>query len=412
MADAVSAWRHYTGFAVAATSSTEVRVQPGRYYNGGAVFANEQEQALNLFQYVPLVTNKIVAVVVWGQEVDTQVEPRYFLVDLQTGATEQQAVAMERARHAEVNPLPGTESADPQPPVVPSGALAVAYVYLTPAGIDRIEMQTGSLLPNGYDQQGRLRLIEAWQAGAEARIASIATDLAALVVAAQEAGMLLDAPGVVDDDNLGPRTLDAGSAPASDTGSLTSLLSGLANRLQAITGQASWLTAPAVSLATLATQSTTITNHVAAKTNPHQVTASQTGGLPLAGGTLSGSLAMGNQALTGVKFLGLHQEYDNGNSGSAKTITLSNGGCQKLALTATCTLTLDPGTAPVGAYSLRIVSNGNWTVSWSGLTATRWHGASSAPPVNYGAGKETLVTVFWNGTAATATQRLEKIGAV
>lgn len=178
--DAVSAHQHYTGFAVAAASSTEVRVQPGRYYNGGAVFANEQEQALNLFQYVPLVTNKIVAVVAWGQEVDTQVEPRDFLVDLQTGATEPQAVAMERARHAEVNPLPGTESADPQPPVVPAGALAVAYVYLTPAGIERVEMQTGALLPNGYDQQGRLRLIEAWQDGAEPRIASIATDLAAL----------------------------------------------------------------------------------------------------------------------------------------------------------------------------------------------------------------------------------------
>ncbi len=180
VADAVSDQKHYAGFATAATGNTEVTVQPGRYFNGGAVYVGEQEQALNLFQYVPLVTNKIVAVVVWGQEVDTQVEPRDFLVDLQTGATEPQAVAMERVRHAEVNPLAGTESADPQPPVLQSGTLAVAYVYLTPAGIERVEMQTASQVPNGYNHGWRLGVIEAWKAAAEPRISSIATDLAAL----------------------------------------------------------------------------------------------------------------------------------------------------------------------------------------------------------------------------------------
>ena len=180
VADAVSDQKHYAGFATAATGNTEVTVQPGRYFNGGAVYVGEQEQALNLFQYVPLVTNRIVAVVVWGQEVDTQVEPRDFLVDLQTGATEPQAVAMERARHAEVNPLAGTESADPQPPVLQSGTLAVAYVYLTPAGIERVEMQTASQVPNGFDQRQRLAVLESWQAAAEPRIESIATDLVAL----------------------------------------------------------------------------------------------------------------------------------------------------------------------------------------------------------------------------------------
>ncbi|MGI2326255.1 MULTISPECIES: hypothetical protein, partial [unclassified Methylococcus] len=54
------------------------------------------------------------------------------------------------------------------------------HVYLTPAGIERIEMQTQSLLPNGYDQEQRLDGIEIWKAAAEPRIASIATDLAAL----------------------------------------------------------------------------------------------------------------------------------------------------------------------------------------------------------------------------------------
>jgi len=180
--DAVSSGKHYTGFTSAATGATEVTVQPGRYYNGGAVYVNEDEQGINLFQYVPLVTSKIVAIVVWGQEVDTQVEPRDFLVDLQTGATEPQAVAMERVRHCEVNPMPGTESANPQPPVLQTGTMAVAYVYMTPSGISRVEMQPG-VLPNGDDHEVRLDVLEAWKAAAEPRISSIATDLSALAKA-------------------------------------------------------------------------------------------------------------------------------------------------------------------------------------------------------------------------------------
>lgn len=177
--DAVSRQKHYTGFATSGTSSTAVTVAAGRYYNDGVVYVSEQEQALNMFSYVPLVASKIVAIVVWGQDTNTDVSPRDFLVDLATGATEPQAVAMTSVRAAQVNPMPGSESADPQPPVLQSGTLAVAYVYLTPSGIDRIVMQD-AVLPNGYDQEQRLTTIETWQGAAEPRISSIATDLAAL----------------------------------------------------------------------------------------------------------------------------------------------------------------------------------------------------------------------------------------
>ena len=179
--DAVSGEKHYTGFGTAASSSSTVTVAAGRFYTGGQVFVSESEQTLSLFNYVPLVASRVVAVVVWGQEVDAAVEARDFLVDLQTGATEPQAVAMERTRRCQVNLLAGGESADPQPPVLQSGTLAVARVYLTPSGITRVEMQP-AMLPNGYDQGQRLGVIEVWQAAAEPRISSIATDLAALAI--------------------------------------------------------------------------------------------------------------------------------------------------------------------------------------------------------------------------------------
>ena len=74
--DAVSGALKFTGGAVSAKSATEVDVAALRFYNGGKVYASEQTETLNLFQYLPLVAKKCVAVVVWGEVIDTDVQPR------------------------------------------------------------------------------------------------------------------------------------------------------------------------------------------------------------------------------------------------------------------------------------------------------------------------------------------------
>ena len=178
--DAVSGALKFTGGAVSAKSATEVDVAALRFYNGGKVYASEQTETLNLFQYLPLVAKKCVAVVVWGEVIDTDVQPRDFLVDLTTGATEPQAVAMAKLWKANVNLQPGNESVDPQPPVLQTGTLAIALVYLTPAGVERIELQSAARLPTLQGHEQRLFEHEAWRTQAEPRISSIATDLAGL----------------------------------------------------------------------------------------------------------------------------------------------------------------------------------------------------------------------------------------
>ena len=178
--DAVSEGLHYTGGLVSAKSATEVEVAPLRFYNDGKVYVAEQSQLLNLFQYLPLVTRKCVAVVLWGQETETLVEPRDFLTDLTTGATQPQAVPMQQLNFCNVNLLPGSESVDPQPPVIQTNTLAIALVYLTPTGIDRVEMQERVRLPQLRETDARVFELEAWRTQAEPRIASIATDLSAL----------------------------------------------------------------------------------------------------------------------------------------------------------------------------------------------------------------------------------------
>lgn len=133
--------------------------------------------------------------------------------------------------------------------------------------------------------------------------------------------------------------------------------------------------------------------------------------LPKAGGTMTGAIAANGQDVHGVKVLGRIAEYDNGNSGAAKSIDWANGGQQRVTLNANTTLTIGTPTY-AGHYQLRLVQDatGSRTVAWSGLTATRWLGATSAPAINSAANGETIVSVYYNGS--TLTQSLAKVGAV
>lgn len=178
--DAVSSEKRYTGFQVTQSSTTQVTVAPGRYYNGGEVYVNELAQAIQLLQYLPNVTKKIVAIVAWGQDVDEDVQPRDFILDLTSGATEPQAVAMRSTRYCQINPLPGVEAADPQPPVIQTGTVAVALVTLGTGGIENIEMQGDALLPNLEDHSARIGDIEDWRRVIDPRVIGLASDLSAL----------------------------------------------------------------------------------------------------------------------------------------------------------------------------------------------------------------------------------------
>lgn len=180
VADALTANRHYIGAAVSATGATQIRVELGRLYQAGEVFAWNDSVSLDLFEYLPLATKRMVSVVVWGQEADVQIEPRDFLLDLATGQTEPQAVAMRRDRLANVNTLPGAEAADPQPPVLQVTTLEIARVVLTPGGIESITMTVANRLPNLGDHEQRTTAIEGWRAIAEPRISTLSSDVAAL----------------------------------------------------------------------------------------------------------------------------------------------------------------------------------------------------------------------------------------
>jgi len=182
ISDAISNENHIVGLTVSARSATEITVSPGRLYVGqtGKVYFLSQEQTISVFSYLPIQDEKWLAVSVYGIEEETDIQPRDFLVDLQTGQTQPQMVAMEKRRKIEIHIASGLESPTPEKPEPPTGYTLIAYVKLNPSGIQTIETSENKKLPNLLKVSQRVSNLEAWTKAQEPRIASIVSDIAGI----------------------------------------------------------------------------------------------------------------------------------------------------------------------------------------------------------------------------------------
>lgn len=180
--DAITPERQFVGLTVTARSATEIEVAPGRLYDGssGKVFAIEAAQVHSVFAMLPLQDSKWLAISAFGQEEDTDIQPRDFLIDLQTREVEPEAVAMQRRRVATIHIAQGLESPTPERPEPPTGYTLLAHVRLSPTGIQEVVLATSRKLPSLYAVDQRLRAAEGWITSAEPRIAHIMSDIAGL----------------------------------------------------------------------------------------------------------------------------------------------------------------------------------------------------------------------------------------
>ena len=172
----------YTGFTTVQTAPAVVTVGNGRLYHNGLVFYNDSEggASLDLLGVLPVVTRRVVGVVVWGQEIETDTEPRTFLTDPVTRATVARVVSTENRRWANISTVIGAEGPDPQPPSVASNTLVVAWILLDSTGIVSIQMVDENRAPNLTDLDARMNEMDAWRTQTASRLDTLATDMAAL----------------------------------------------------------------------------------------------------------------------------------------------------------------------------------------------------------------------------------------
>lgn len=178
--DSIEGGKAYAGFSASKTSATEVTLSPGRLYAAGAVYARGEDIVVDLFNVLPLITKKRVAIVAYGQEVETDVQPRDFLIDAQTGTTEPQSVAMESLRRAEISTVAGTEGPDPSYPATDANVTVIAYVLLDTTGVVSIEQWQATQLPNLRNIAGRTSALESWRGQISGQVDTLRTDLSAL----------------------------------------------------------------------------------------------------------------------------------------------------------------------------------------------------------------------------------------
>jgi hypothetical protein len=136
--------------------------------------------------------------------------------------------------------------------------------------------------------------------------------------------------------------------------------------------------------------------------------------LNLNGTTSCGAdIDLNNNDIGEIKTATFNAEYDNGNSSTAKTITLTNGQKQKVTLTGNATLTISATSALTGHYQLRLIQDatGSRSVTWSGISSTQWLGETSAPDINSTANSETIVNIFVSGSTVICASAA-KVGAV
>jgi hypothetical protein len=178
--DAIDGGKAYSGFTASKTAATEITLSPGRLYAGGEVHARNDNVVIDVFNSLPLVTRKRVAIVAFGQSVDTDVQPRDFLIDAQVGTTEPQSVAMENLRRAELSAVAGTESPDPAYPPTDANVVVICYALLDTSGIVSIEQWVPTQLPNLRLVSNRTTALEVWRGQISGQVDTLKTDLAAL----------------------------------------------------------------------------------------------------------------------------------------------------------------------------------------------------------------------------------------
>ncbi len=178
--DAINNDKAYAGFRLTKAASTTIKTSPGRLYNGGLVYAREDEVSLDLYNQLPVTARKYFAVVAWGQSVDEDIQPRNYLIDADTGMAEPQSVAMQRTRYCNVSSVAGNESADPQFPSVDATYCLLGYVLCDPSGIVSFIQETSTQLDNLELMAARVQTLEQWRAIAQGMIETLRTDLANL----------------------------------------------------------------------------------------------------------------------------------------------------------------------------------------------------------------------------------------
>lgn len=202
----------YTGLPVEQVGLSTVRVGQGRVYKAdgsGYIFDHVGGETIDLLDHLPAVAKRVASIVAYGNAIDTDLQPRTFLIDPETRATEGREVATESRRQGYVGFLLGVENPTPNAPAIPTDYVAVAHVILTPAGVESITQLTANRVVSNYRLAQDVSVINARLNVVGPQIDTLRTDVSGLAAGLRTkanqrfvSGLALDVARVKDRVNL------------------------------------------------------------------------------------------------------------------------------------------------------------------------------------------------------------------
>jgi hypothetical protein len=178
--DVVSAAKRFSGFTVSKTGQVEIKIDPGKLYDGGAVYARRSQLVQSLATYTAAVAKRIVTVSAYGNENLTDTQTRDYLTNVDTGEVEPRAASMTSSRDAQIVFTAGAEAADPVPPPVPATHILIATILMDPTQVVSVTMVDGNKVVSTDVLDTRADALETFRSQIEPRVASLASDISDL----------------------------------------------------------------------------------------------------------------------------------------------------------------------------------------------------------------------------------------
>jgi hypothetical protein len=180
--DGIAEGNYYVGCLVSQVSASEIQVAAGRCYIGGKVYFRDAPSNFILATQLPGATRKLATVVVWGAEIDTDLQPRDFIINETTGQAQAVTGPIEKRRALQMDVVYGAEGTNPTRGTIASGLVPVCDITLTPAGIatNGIVMDPDTELQSAEEAAMRALALEQWRDTTGKRLDSMDSQIASL----------------------------------------------------------------------------------------------------------------------------------------------------------------------------------------------------------------------------------------
>lgn len=184
VAETVTSGKRYAGLAVTKSTATAAGVAPGTLYANGRMYDFPSAVLQDFVTSLPLAGKRIVTVVAYGSEADTDVTAREFVIDETTipPTTQARPVATRHRRVCNVQFAYGVAAPSPTAPLLDPGYTAVADILLSTAGIDTIAMRAETRVGNLDDLDDRVGNLETFEGAIGPKVTTLTSDLANLSV--------------------------------------------------------------------------------------------------------------------------------------------------------------------------------------------------------------------------------------